>query len=130
MAQEKILLVEDHAAIRSVVGILLRSRGYLIFEAATAQEAFAVLKTERPDLILMDIQLPDMDGLEATRRLKQDAATQNIPVIAVTGNVMNGDREAAIAAGCVEYIAKPIDRTTFIREVATHLGRKGEDSDS
>ena len=72
----------------------------------------------------MDIQLPGMDGLEATRQLKANPATRDIPVVAVTSYAMTGDREKALAAGCVGYITKPIDKTTFLQEVAAHLGDK------
>ncbi len=90
-------------------------------EATTAQEAFEVLKAERPDLILMDVQLPGMNGLEATKKIKQEPTTSDIPVVAVTSYAMKGDREKALAAGCVGYITKPIDKNTFVQEVATHL---------
>ncbi len=121
MAGEKILLVEDNAVNRDLIQFLLSSQGYQVLEAGTAQEAFEILKTERPDLILMDIQLPGMDGLEATKKLKGDPATQDIPVVAVTSYAMKGDREQALAAGCVGYITKPIDKTAFLQQVADHL---------
>jgi len=124
MAGETILVVEDNAVNRRLAEFLLRANGYQVREASTAPEAFEILKTERPDLILMDVQLPGMDGLEATRRLKANAATRDIPVVAVTSYAMTGDREKALAAGCVGYITKPIDKTTFIHEVAAHLGAK------
>lgn len=126
MAGEKILLVEDNAVNRRLAEFLLRSQGYQVREVATAHEAFDVLKTERPHLILMDVQLPGMDGLEVTKRLKEDPGTCDIPVIAVTSYAMKGDQEKALAAGCVGYITKPIDKTTFIQEVAKHLtGKSG-----
>jgi CheY-like chemotaxis protein len=121
MAGEKILLVEDNVVNRRLVEFLLRSQGYLVREAATAYEAFAILDSEHPDLIVMDIQLPGMDGLEATKKLKEDPVTRDIPVIAVTSYAMTGDREKALAAGCVGYITKPIDKATFIDEIATCL---------
>ena len=124
MAGETILVVEDNPVNRRLVEFLLRSNGYQVREASTAQEAFEILKTERPDLILMDVQLPGMDGLEATRKLKENAATRDIPVVAVTSYAMTGDREKALAAGCAGYITKPIDKTTFIQEVAARLGAK------
>jgi two-component system, cell cycle response regulator DivK len=83
-----------------------------------------MLKTDRPDLIVMDIQLPGMDGLEATRKLKLSPATRDIPVIAVTSYALNGDREMAHAAGCAGYVTKPIDKNTFIEEVAAHLAKR------
>ena len=121
-----ILLVEDNAVNRRLAEFLLRSHGYQVREVASAQEAFDLLATERPDLIVMDVQLPDIDGLEATKRLKDDPRTRDIPVLAVTSYAMKGDREKALAAGCCGYITKPIDKSTFVQEVATHLsGRTG-----
>lgn len=121
----KILVVEDNMVNRRLAEFLLRSQGYQVCEAASAQEAFEVLNVDRPDLILMDVQLPDLDGLEATRRLKANPATRDIPVVAVTSYAMKGDRETALAAGCCGYITKPIDKSTFVREVATHLPARG-----
>ena len=124
MAGETILLVEDSAVNRELTQFLLRSQGYQVREAATAEEAFEILRTERPDLIVMDIQLPRMDGLAATKTLKEDPATREIPVLAVTSYAMSGDRERALAAGCADYITKPIDKTTFLRQVATQFSAK------
>ena len=124
MNEKKILLVEDNPVNRRLAVFLLRSQGYQVREATTATEAFEMLQTERPDLIVMDIQLPGMDGLEVTRKLKEQPATADIPVIAVTSYAMKGDREKALAAGCVGYVTKPIDKKIFIDEVAAHLGNK------
>lgn len=117
-------MVEDNAVNRRLAEFLLRSQGYRVREAATAQEAFDLLRSERPDLILMDIQLPAMDGLEATRKLKENPATRDIPVIAVTSYAMQGDRERALAAGCVDYITKPLDKTSFVQLVNSYVIRK------
>ncbi|HEY3066665.1 MAG TPA: response regulator [Methylomirabilota bacterium] len=125
-----ILLVEDNAVNRRLAEFLLRSHGYRVREAASAAEAFDLAHTDRPDLIVMDVQLPDIDGLEATRRLKADPRTRDIPVLAVTSYAMKGDREKALAAGCCGYITKPIDKTTFVQEVATHLAAGKESSPS
>jgi len=122
MAEKLILLVEDNPVNRRLAEFLLRSQGYQVRAATNAQEAFDTIKAERPDLILMDVQLPGMDGLEATKKLKEDPTTRDIPVVAVTSYAMKGDREKALAAGCSGYITKPIDKDTFIREVATVLG--------
>ena len=124
MAEKKILLVEDNPVNRRLAVFLLRSQGYQVREATTAQEAFEILEKERADLIVMDIQLPGMDGLEATRKLKEQRATADIPVVAVTSYAMKGDREKALAAGCAGYVTKPIDKNIFIQEVAAHLGGK------
>jgi two-component system, cell cycle response regulator DivK len=124
MAGEKILLIEDNAVNRDLTQFLLESQGYQVREAATAEEAFEILNTERPALIVMDIQLPGIDGLEATKKLKENPATREIPVVAVTSYAMKGDRQSAAAAGCVGYVTKPIDKTTFLQEVAAHIRSK------
>ena len=124
MAGEKILLVEDNPVNRRLAIFLLRSQGYQVREATTAAAAFEMVEKERPDLIVMDIQLPGMDGLEATTKLRAEPATAEIPVIAVTSYAMAGDRDKALAAGCSGYVTKPIDKNTFIREVAAQLDDK------
>jgi CheY-like chemotaxis protein len=124
MPGEKILLIEDNEVNRRLAEFLLRSHGYAVAQAATASEAFEMLKTDRPDLIVMDIQLPDIDGFEATRKLKLDPATRDIPIVAVTSYALTGDRELAHAAGCAGYVTKPIDKNTFIQEIAAHLDNK------
>lgn len=121
MGEKKILLVEDNPVNRRLAEFLLRSQGYQVRTATNAREAFDHIKTERPDLILMDVQLPGMDGLEATKKIKEEPATCDIPVVAVTSYAMKGDREKALAAGCSGYITKPIDKDTFVQEVATVL---------
>ena len=121
MSDKKILLVEDNPVNRRLAEFLLRSQGYQVRAATTALEAFEAVRQERPDLILMDVQLPGMDGLEATRTLKAEPNTRDIPVVAVTSYAMKGDREKALAAGCSGYITKPIDKDTFVKEVATVL---------
>ena len=121
MVEKKILLVEDNPVNRRLAEFLLRSQGYQVRAATNAQEAFDTIKAERPDLILMDVQLPGMDVLEATRKLKAEPTTRDSPVVAVTSYAMKGDREKALAAGCSGYITKPIDKDTFVREVATVL---------
>ena len=129
MAGKKILLVEDNPVNRRLAVFLLRSQGYQVREASTAKEAFEILEKEPADLIVMDIQLPGMDGLETTRKLKEQPATADIPVIAVTSYAMKGDREKALAAGCAGYVTKPIDKNIFIQEVAAHLGAKSKIED-
>jgi two-component system, cell cycle response regulator DivK len=129
MAGEKILLVEDNPVNRRLAVFLLRSQGYEVREATTALEALEMLEKERPDLIVMDIQLPGMDGLEVTRKLKAQPATADIPVIAVTSYAMKGDREKALAAGCVGYVTKPIDKNIFIQEIAARLSDKSKIED-
>jgi two-component system cell cycle response regulator/two-component system cell cycle response regulator DivK len=121
MDEKKILLVEDNPVNRRLAIFLLRSQGYQVREATSALEAFEILKSEQFDLIVMDIQLPGMDGLEATTKLRGEPATADIPVIAVTSYAMSGDRDKALAAGCSGYVTKPIDKTIFLAEISRHL---------
>ena len=116
-----VLLVEDNEVNRRLAGFLLRSQGYQVREATSAAAAFELLDKEPIDLIVMDIQLPEMDGLEATTKLKAEPATAKIPVIAVTSYAMAGDRERALAAGCSGFVTKPIDKTVFLAEISRHL---------
>jgi len=127
MSGKRILLIEDNAVNRRLAQFLLKSKGYEVWEATTAPEAFATLKERRPDLILMDIQLPEVDGLTATRHLKADPATQDIPVVAVTSYAMKGDETRALEAGCSGYVTKPIDKTLFLDTVARVLAAKRAD---
>lgn len=127
MSGKRILLIEDNAVNRRLAQFLLKSKGYEVWEATTASEAFATLKERRPDLILMDIQLPEVDGLTATRHLKADPATQDIPVVAVTSYAMKGDETRALEAGCSGYVTKPIDKTLFLDTVARVLAAKRAD---
>lgn len=121
MNAKRILLVEDNAVNRRLAQFLLKSKGYEVWEVTSAREAFAALKDRRPDLILMDIQLPEVDGLTATRRLKADPTTSDIPVVAVTSYAMKGDEAKAFEAGCSAYVTKPIDKKQFLETVARLL---------
>jgi two-component system cell cycle response regulator DivK len=101
---------------------MLKLGGYDMIEATDGLTGVAVAARERPDLILMDINLPDIDGLEATARLKAAPDMAHIPVIALTANAMHGDRERFIAAGCDGYLAKPVTKTELLNTVAHYLG--------
>src|SRR5262249_40523572 len=129
MSGEKILLVEDNEVNRRLAEFLLRSHGYQVREATTAVEALEMLEKERPDLIVMESQLPGRDGLKVTKKKKAQPATADIPVIAVTSYAMKGDREKALAAGCVGYVTKPIDKNIFIQEIAARLAEKAKIED-
>lgn len=109
MPATPILIVDDNPSNTKLLAFLLTSKGYEIRTAASADEAIAVLAEWRPRLILMDIQLPGMDGLTLTRQLKADPATRDIAIIAATAYAMKGDEERALAAGCNGYLTKPID---------------------
>jgi len=105
----KILLVDDKPEIRDMIARRLTKRGFEIVPAGNGEEACAKARSDRPDLILMDMHLPVMDGWEATRQLKGAADTKSIPIIALTADAMAGDREKAMQAGCDDYESKPID---------------------
>jgi len=121
VAAGRVLLVEDNAMNRRMAEFLLRSKGFTVYQATTGEEALLMAREELPDLIVMDLQLPGMDGYAATRTLKADALTRHIPVVAMTAYAMTGDRERALAAGCDGYITKPIDTQEFPRVVARYL---------
>lgn len=104
---KRILIVEDTEDNRRILGDLLTAAGYEILEATDGAEGVKMALAEQPDLILMDIQLPVIDGYEAARRLKADPATRNIPVVAVTSYALSGDEDKALASGCDGYVAKP-----------------------
>lgn len=122
MAGEPILIVDDNPLNLKVIRVLLATEGYDVRTASDAEEALAVLQTFRPRLILMDLQLPGVDGLELTRRLKGDPATQDLTIVALTAYAMMGDEQKALDAGCDGYIPKPIDTRTLPSVVATYLG--------
>ncbi len=123
---KSILLVEDNDDNRFIYTTFLRRRGFRVFEAHSGWEGIEVARAELPDLILMDISLPIMDGLEATRRLKSDEATSSIPVIALTAHAMPGDRAKAQRAGCEGYLSKPVAPTRVAEEVERRIGAPGD----
>ncbi len=105
----KVLLVEDNEMNRDMLSRRLARRGFEVVVAVDGAEGVALSKSENPDIVLMDMSLPVMNGWEATRAIKSDPATANVPVIALTAHSMPGDREQAIAAGCNDYDVKPVD---------------------
>src|SRR4029077_12440748 len=119
----KILIIEDNATNMKLATILLESAGYTVLSATDAEAGLTSARSEEPDLILMDIPLPGMDGLEATMLLKRDDATRAIPVIALTALAMKGDEERILAAGCDSYIAKPVRYREFLAAIAAQLAR-------
>jgi two-component system cell cycle response regulator DivK len=125
MSGERILVVDDNEANLRLVQYLLTARGYLVQTATNAAEALAAIASERPRLILMDVQLPDVDGLALTTQLKADPATRGIVIIAVTAYAMKGDAERARAAGCDDYVTKPIDVRTLPQLIASHVTPDG-----
>jgi len=121
---KKVLVVEDDMDNRRIVVKVLSVEGYQVIEAIDGVEALARVREEQPDLILMDLALPNLDGWEATRQLKLDPATRSIPVVALTAFAMRGDEEQARAAGCDDYLPKPV-RPAAIREIVKkYMGGK------
>ena len=118
-----ILIVEDNPTNMKLSTFLLESADYAVLVATSAESGLTLARDARPDLILMDIHLPGMDGLEATALLKADPATRAIPVIALTALAMKGDEERILAAGCDGYIAKPMRYQEFLATIADHLDR-------
>lgn len=121
MSRKRILVVEDHPINVKLVKLLLQGT-YEVRTAGDAQEALQALEGFQPDLILMDVQLPGMDGLELTRRLKAEPRTRGIVVVALTAYAMKGDEDKALAAGCSGYITKPLDTKTFLGQIGAYLG--------
>ncbi len=120
----KIVLVEDNEDNRDMLSRRLVRRGYEVLLAVNGQEAVDVVTREKPDLVLMDISLPVMDGFEATRQLKASEATRAIPIIALTAHAMSGDREKAMAAGCDDYDIKPIELPRLLGKMEALLKPK------
>jgi two-component system cell cycle response regulator DivK len=116
-----VLVVEDNPVNMRLVRLLLRTHGYAVQEAAAGQEALALLRVHRPDAILLDMQLPGMDGFTLAAMLKSDAQTRAIPLIAVTAFAMKGDAERIMAAGCDAYLSKPIDDAELLEVIARCL---------
>jgi CheY-like chemotaxis protein len=121
MAGEPILIVDDNPTNLKLVAYLVRANGYEVFTAIDADAAIAAVREHKPRLILMDLQLPGIDGLEVTRRLKSDPATRDIVIVALTAYAMKGDQEKAMAAGCDDYVTKPIDTRKLPELIARHV---------
>jgi CheY-like chemotaxis protein len=116
-----ILVVEDNSTIRNAFGILLQEKGYRVRQAGSGADAIALATEEAPELILMDVGLPDIDGLEVTRRLKADDRTRACRVIALTGHALDTDQAACTAAGCDGYLTKPVDSGRLLRLIPEFL---------
>jgi len=118
---KRILIVEDQEDNRRIVRDLLTRAGYEMIEAVNGEEGVAMAQTERPDLILMDIQLPGIDGYEATRRIKGNPVLAHIPIIAVTSYALSGDDVKALEAGCDAYVTKPFSPRLLLAKVREYL---------
>ncbi len=120
----KILYIEDDEMNRDMLSRRLERRGYQVISAINAEEGVAIAQSETPDLILMDLSLPVMNGWEAARRLKGDHQTQSIPIIALTAHAMEGDMQKAIESGCDDYDSKPIDLMQLLAKIEVLLNRE------
>jgi two-component system cell cycle response regulator DivK len=127
MSGEPILIVDDNPVNLKLARVLLTTEGYDVRTAKAAEEALEVLREFQPRLILMDVQLPGMDGLALTRRLKADSRTREVVIVALTAYAMKGDQERVLAAGCDAYIGKPIDTRRLAAQVAALLTRPAKD---
>lgn len=123
MAGERILVVEDNPLNLELTRALLEKLGYSVIAAGTGEEGIECAKSEQPQLILMDLNLPGIDGLTATAMLKAEPTTSHIPVVALTAHAMKGDDERVLSAGCDGYLPKPIDTRSFPAAVAGYLRR-------
>jgi len=121
----KILYIEDNEQNLYLVRFILTKHGYEFCAARDGQEGVRLADESRPDLILLDIQLPSMDGYAVARSLRANVALEAIPIVAVTSYAMAGDMEKALAAGCTGYIEKPINPETFVQQVESHLPARG-----
>lgn len=118
-----LLLIEDHELNRDMLSRRLEKRGFSVLLAEDAQRGLTLVRTHPPDLILMDMSLPGLDGWEASRQLKADPAAAHIPIIALTAHALTEDRERAFAAGCDEFEAKPVELTVLLEKIERLLGR-------
>ena len=127
---KRILIVEDNENNMYLISFILKKKGFAILQARSGEEGIELANREKPDMIVMDIQLPGIDGLDATTRIRESGASGNVPIIALTSYAMTGDREKAIAAGCTGYIEKPINPDTFTEELGKYLNQGNEDENS
>jgi two-component system cell cycle response regulator DivK len=130
MSKGSILYIEDNFDNRILIKRVLEAEGYTVIEADNGRTGLELARANKPDLILMDINLPDVDGYECTTRLRQMDGMSQIPIIALTANVMTGDHEKALAAGCDDYIPKPVDIDQLPAQVAQHIKPRLAEPDS
>jgi two-component system, cell cycle response regulator DivK len=120
----RVMIVEDNQNNMYLISYILKKKGYEIIEATTGEQGVELAIKEKPDLILMDIQLPGIDGLETTKRIRASGADGKTPIIALTSYAMTGDREKALEAGCTGYIEKPINPDTILGEIEKYIKNK------
>lgn len=124
MSNKNVMVVEDNEKNRKLMRVVLNAKGYNVIEATTGEEALNLLKEQTPDIILMDIQLPGIDGLTLIRQIKADASKKDIPIIAVTAHAMKGDEQKIMDSGCDAYVSKPIDTRELPVTVEKYLKNK------
>ncbi len=124
MAEGKILYIEDNSDNRTLIRRVLMVEGYTVLEAGSAKEALQILASDHPDMILMDINMPDIDGYTLTSQIRNISGYIDVPIIALTANVMRGDREKSLEAGCDGYIQKPVDIDLLPQQVERYLRKK------
>lgn len=120
----RVLVIEDNDQNMYLLTFILGKMGHEVLQAVTGELGVEAAERERPDLVLMDIQLPGIDGYEATRRIRASSSARHVPIVAVTSFAMTGDRERLLAAGCNGYIEKPIDPDTIVAQLAAFLGER------
>ncbi|MCF6157683.1 MAG: response regulator [wastewater metagenome] len=121
MSDKNVMVVEDNEKNRKLMRVILKANGYNVIEATTGEEALNLLKDQKPDIILMDIQLPGIDGITLVKHIKADATTNDIPIVAVTAYAMKGDEQKILDAGCNAYISKPINTQELPRIVEKYI---------
>jgi CheY-like chemotaxis protein len=126
----RILVIEDNERNRYLISFILKGEGISVTEAFTGEEGVEMALRERPDCILMDIQLPGIDGYEATRRIRASPVGDTVPIIALTSYAMTGDRELALAAGCTGYLEKPLNPDTIVKDIYAFLKEDVHDGDT
>lgn len=122
------MVVEDNEKNRKLIRVVLKAKGYNIIEATTGEEALSLLQKQKPDIILMDIQLPGIDGLTLIKQIKAEAKTSDIPIIAVTAYAMKGDEQKILDTGCDDYVSKPIDTQALPLIIEKYIKRDGKNS--
>lgn len=125
---ERILIAEDHPLHMKLMEMALRDKNYTLLKATDGEAALDVATSQRPDLILMDIRLPKMDGLQVTKKLRENPAFSDTPIIALTAHAMAGDRESVIKSGCDAYLSKPIDTHELLEMIAETLLKRRQKS--
>ncbi len=122
--KQQVLVIEDNEQNIYMITYLLEHAGLQVIQARNGRLGLELARSELPDLIILDIQLPELDGYEVARRLRKESSLSEVPIVAVTSFAMSGDRERILAAGCTDYLEKPIDPDTFVSSVTRHLGAR------